>query len=185
MGRGTSKAGGGKGGTVSVALTNEQMQSEMNAEFERINKTLDDFLEHNPKNKSLDEFDADLPHIEKDSIANLKKNYIDEYNSNVKNFGNGFEYYDEDQSIAILYKDGNVVNVLPGISDGSQRIATSNIDSIIIDSGWGTAVAGKHIKLENYRETVGYGKYGYDSVKQRYDDFNDIRADFTVGKPKR
>ena len=185
MGRGASKLGGNRGGAANTALTDEQMQSEMNAEFERINKTLEDFLEHNSKNKSLDEFDDSLPHIEKDSVTELKKMYIDEYNSNVRNFGNGFEYYDEDQSIAVLYKDGNIINVTPGVSDGSKKIPTSNIDSIIIDSGWGTAVAGKHIKLENYRETVGNGKYGYKSVKQRYDDFNDIRADFTVGRPKR
>lgn len=161
------------------------MRSEMQAEFEKINNALEEFLEHNPKNKSLDDIDGDLPHIEKASITELKKNYINEYNNNVKDFGNGFEYYDEDQSISVLYKDGNVLTVLPGLSDETQRIPTSNIDSIIIDSSWGTAVAGKHIKLENYRETVGDGKYGYKSVKERYDDFNDIRAEFTVGKPKR
>lgn len=181
MGRGSSKASGTRSSVADTnrTLTDEQMQSEMDAEFARINQTLEDFLEHNSKNKSLDEFDSDLPHIEKASVAELKKTYIDEYNNNVKNYGNGFEYYDEDQFIAVLYKDGTVINASPGMSDGTQKIPTRNIDSIIIDSGWGTAVAGKHIKLENYRETVGYGKYGYKDIKKRYNDYNDIRADFT------
>ena len=43
MGRGSSKAGGGGGGkgSTSKELTDEQMRAEMDAEFAKINKTLD------------------------------------------------------------------------------------------------------------------------------------------------
>lgn len=161
-------------------LTDEQMEAEMEAEFKQINKTLDDFLNHNPKNKSLDDFDTDLSHIEKSTIKDLKRSYIDEYNKNVEYYGDGFEFYDPDQSMVVLYKDGSAMHILPGMSDGSKKIPTTGIDTIIIDSGWGSAVAGKHVELVNYREQVDYGKYGYKDIKQRYNDFNDIRTGLSM-----
>lgn len=184
MGRGSSKMNGSgtaaTGPAVEVELTEEQMVAEMEQEFEKINKTLDEFLNNNPKNRPLDTFDENLPYIEKSTIKALKWSYIDEYNKSVENYGDGFEFYDPDQTITILYKDGSALFVSPDWTDGSKKIPTSNIDTIIVDSGWGSAVAGKHVKLENYRETVGYGKYAYKDVKQRYDDFNDIRTGFSI-----
>ena len=187
MGRGSSKAG--KSGSINAApLTDQQMEAEMETEFARINKVLDDFLYKNPKNRPLDEYndeakELELSHIEKTSIKDLKWQYIDEYNKNVKDYGNGFEYFDPDAMVSILYSDGGFLNT--GDLDGTKKIPTSNIRGIIVDSGWGTAIAGKNIELYNYREQVNYGKYGYKSVKDRYDDFNDIRADFDVKHVKK
>ena len=167
--------------------TDQQMEEEMKAEFERIDKILDDFIYNNPKNRSLDTFkDAEelgLSHIEKTTLKDIKWQYLEDFNKNVQEYGNGFEYFDNDMMISILYADGTYLNTSD--LDGTKKIPLSNIQGVIVDSGWGTAVAGKSIELYNYREQVDYGKYGYKSVKERYDDFNDIRADFTVKHPRR
>lgn len=174
--KGNGRGGGGK--AVTTEKTDAQMMAEMEAEFAEINKMLDDFLYHNPKNIFLDDMNPELPHIEKSSIKEIKSNYIDEFNSTLRNTGDGFTYWGDDV-VSILYNDGHVNRIEPQWWDGDKRIPTTGIRGIIVEGEWGTAIAGKSIKLENYRETVKVGdKYGYRSVKAKYNDFNDIRADF-------
>ena len=157
------------------------MQKAMEEEFKTIDAALDRFL-HSDGSKTLAEMFPDLDlnsgTIEKDSIKNLIENYIKPFNEDLKAYGDGFTYWDPDQTVSILYKDGKILNIGPGWWDESKKIPTSGIDSIIVDGGWGTAVGGKNIRLYNTREEWDYGKYGYKTVKSRYEDFNDIRADF-------
>lgn len=157
------------------------MQKAMEEEFKTIDAALDRFL-HSDGSKTLAEMFPDLDlsggTIEKDSVKNLIENYIKPFNEDLKAHGDGFLYWDPDQTVSILYKDGKILNIAPDWWDASKKIPTSGIDSIIVDGGWGTTVGGKNIRLYNTREEWDYGKYGYKTVKSRYEDFNDIRADF-------
>ena len=157
------------------------MQRSMDLEFKQIDAALERFL-HSDGSKSLDEMFPDLDlnagRIEKDSVKNLIEYYIKPFNDDLKAYGDGFLYWDPDQTVSILYKGGKIINVSLDWWDESKRIPVSGIDSIIVDGGWGTAVGGKNIRLYNTREEWEYGKYGYKSVRSRYEDFNDIRADF-------
>ena len=174
------------------ALTEEEMQAEMTAEFEKVNKLLDDFLNQKAhKNKfgqltytdlsemqGAKELGITVP-IEKHTLKDIIHSYIDDFNDNVKNYGNGFEFYDPDQAISIQYKDGKQLYIDPTFYDGTKKIPTKGIDGVIVDGGWGIAIAGNNIELYNYRERSN------DSIKRKYDDFNDIRADFYTNKNRR
>lgn len=157
------------------------MQKAMEEEFKTIDAALDRFL-HSDGSKTLAEMFPDLDlnagTMEKDSVKDLIENYIKPFNDDLKYHGDGFLYWDPDQTIYILYKDGKSLIISPDSWNESKKIPTSGIDSVIVEGGWGTAVGGKNIRLYNTREEWEYGKYGYKSVKSRYEDFNDIRADF-------
>lgn len=160
------------------------MQKAMEEEFKTIDAALDRFL-HSDGSKTLTEMfpDLDLNEgiVEKHSVKNLIEDYIKPFNEDLRSYGDGFTYWDPDQAVSILYKDGRILYISLDWWDESRKIPTSGIDSIIVDGGWGTAVGGKNIRLYNTREEWEYGKYGYKTVKSRYEDFNDIRADFKKG----
>lgn len=156
--------------------TDEEMQKELDAHFAGINAKLSAFQRKRPFATYEDE-----AYIEHESIEGMYKRYIKYYNENVKESGCGFEPdWDEDDSMYILWKDGTVTTYSIQSSDGTKRIPVEKIDSIIVDGSWGTAYAGKHCEIYNLRETTGYQKYGYKNIEQRYNDFDDIRVDFTV-----
>ena len=181
---------------VNKPLTDEEMQAELDKHFADVKAVIDEFMSQKPTkrgtrkypdyNSNLDEIaeergieGLEYQVVERHDLRELIDDYIKEWNSNVKNYGTGFQFWDTDAVVNILYKDGSCVRI-DSDTDEKTKINTSNVDSIIVDSGWGTAIAGKHVKLENYRETVDYGKYGYKDLKQRYNDDDDIRADFSV-----
>ena len=157
------------------------MQRSMDLEFKKIDAALERFL-HSDGSKTLQEMfpELDLSEgiIEKHSVKDLIETYIKPFNDDLKIHGDGFLYWDPDQTVSILYRDGKIISVSPGWWDESKRIPVSNVDSVIVDGGWGIAIGGKSIRLYNTREEWGYGKYGYKNVRSRYEDFNDIRADF-------
>lgn len=157
------------------------MQNAMKNEFRAIDEALNKFL-HSDGSKTLEEMYPDLDimggHIEKYSVQNIIETYIKPFNDDLKSYGDGFEYFDSNQAISILYKDGKVLLINPDTWNGAQRIPTSNIDSVIVENDWGIAIAGKNVRLYNTREAWEYGKYGYRDIKARYNDANDIRADF-------
>ena len=165
-------------------LTDEEMERELKDHFQRLNALIDKFMAQPPKHsKSLDDMMLeagfeDPSFIYKDTLKTLIEDYIKPLNDDLAQRGDIFAFYDEDQTISILYKDGTQRYIGVGWWDSDKRIPTSNIDSIIIDGSWGTAIAGKNVRLYNYREEVDYGRYGYRNVKARYDDWDSIRADF-------
>ena len=165
-------------------LTDDEMERELQEHFAKVDALLDRFMAQRGQGKNLEDMDtegvldAGFVQMEKHNVKDIVKTYIDDFNENVDRFGDGFEYYDPDQTISILYRNGKQISVSVDWWDGKKKIPTANIDSVIVDGGWGTAVAGKNVKLVNYREETGYGRYGYRNVKARYDDWDDIRAEF-------
>ena len=147
--------------------------------FAELNAKLDKFMEGRIKKFRKFE-DGQWIYIERHSIQDMYNDYIKWFNKSVSDSGDGFECWDPDDCMNILYKDGKIRTIDPQWDDGTKKISVDNIDSIILNGGWGTAVAGPHIKLYNYREVVDYGKWGYKSVEQRYNDDDDIRAEFDV-----
>lgn len=162
---------------VAAELTDEQMEAEMAQHFAELDAKLEKFMEG--RVKKFKKFEDDRwTYIERHSIQSLYNDYIKWFNKSVDDSGDGFDSWDPDDMMHILYKNGKIRTINPQWDDGTKKISIDNIDSIIINGGWGTAVAGPHIRLYNYREEVDYGKYGYRSVAQRYNDDDDIRADF-------
>lgn len=88
--------------------------------------------------------------------------------------------WEPDGCLNILYNDGSTRYVSESWEDGTRRIKTEGINSMIYESDWGTAYAGKCIKIYNMREAVDYGKWGYKDLEQRYNDFDDIRVEFNT-----
>lgn len=162
-------------------MTDQEMQQELDDHFKKVNDIIEKFYRCSP-GKNLEDFDTEglldsYVHIEKHTVKDLINLYINDFNSNVDYYGDGFEYYDEDMTINILYRNGKTIYVSPQWWDGSKKIPISGIDTIVIDSGWGDAVAGKHYRVFNAREETDYGKYGYRSLQSRYDDWDDIRVE--------
>ena len=105
-------------------------------------------------------------YFEKHSIEDMIRNYIKYFNRNVGEYGDGFAAdWDDDDWMDILYKNGKVRSINPSCDEGTKRISTDGIDSIILNGSWGTAIAGPSITFEDY--TV-------------YPDIPDIRAEFDV-----
>lgn len=104
--------------------------------------------------------------IEKHSVDSLIRNYIKYFNRNVAEEGDGFAAdWDEDDWMSILYNNGTVREINPVTDDGTKKIRTDGINSIIVDGSWGTAVAGPCLLAEDY--TV-------------YEDIPDIRITFNT-----
>lgn len=123
---------------------------------------------HNHRIKGFKKFEKYGIYLEKHSIDDLIRSYIKYFNQNIGEGGNGFDSdWDDDDTMDILYKDGHIRTVNPSWDDGTKKISIDNIDSIILNGGWGTAFAGPSITFEDY--TV-------------YDDIIDIRPEFTGGK---
>lgn len=164
-------------------LSDEEMRAELDKHFEDVDSALDKLMKSRPtryKGVSLGKFGDGLPdYISKSTIGDLKFNYIDEFNKAVKEHGDGFEGIEPELIIRVRYKDGSYLSTQDMNFDSSKRIPTKNIDSIIIEGEWGTDFAGNNVQLYNQREEVGDGKWGYSSLQTRYNDFDDIRADFT------
>lgn len=158
-------------------LTDSQMQAELDKHFAEVNATLDKFMS-SKTGTNLDDLDPEMPHIEKETVKELVENYIKPYNDSLRDYGSLFTFASDDEQINILYKDGKHITVSPQWYDENKKIPTSNIDSVIVEGGWGTAFAGKNVEIYNMRETVGYGKYAYKNLKERYKDYDDIRVDF-------
>lgn len=123
---------------------------------------------HNHRIKGFQKFEKYGIYLEKHSIEDLTRSYIKYFNQNIREGENGFASdWDDDDTMDILYKDGHVRTINPQWDDGTKKISVDNIDSIILNGGWGTAFAGPSITFEDY--TV-------------YDDIIDIRPEFTGGK---
>lgn len=170
---------------ISTELTDEQMEQEMRKHFDELNADVAKVIKPGRVNKTqIYAPDGTYHHIEKRSIEDFIKWEIRYFNQNVSEYGYGFETdWDEDDAMSILYKDGSIRRVDVQWDDGKTKIKTDGIDSIILDASWGSAFAGPHVVIKNYRESVAYrpeDKYGYKSVKERYDDFDDLRLDFDV-----
>ena len=104
-------------------------------------------------------------YFEHHSIEHMIHEYIRWYNENVKESGYGYATdWDPDDWMVIRYKNGKLRELNPEIDEGTKRVPTDGIDSIILDGSWGTAFAGPSITFRD--ETT-------------YDDILDIRADFT------
>ena len=164
---------------ATTELTDEQMEAEMAEHFAELDAKLEKFMEGRIRKMRKFE-DGQWTYIERHSIQQMWNDYIKWFNKSIDDSGDGFESWDPDDTMHILYKNGKIRTLNPQWDDGTKKISVDNIDSIILDGGWGTAVAGPHVRLYNYREEVDYGKYGYKSVEQRYHDEDSIRADFTV-----
>lgn len=120
---------------------------------------------HNHRIKGFQKFEKYGIYLEKHSIEDLIRSYIKYFNQNIREGENGFASdWDDDDTMDILYKDGHVRTINPQWDDGTKKISVDNIDSIILNGGWGTAFAGPSITFEDY--TV-------------YDDIIDIRPEFT------
>lgn len=171
-GSGSGKAGGG--GAAKGEMTEAQMQAALDKEFAEIDDRIEAFL----KSPAGSTFEFENTYIEKHTVEDITKDYIQPFNDDLKAYSDGFEYWDTDQVVHIKYKNGTQEYISPGEYDGTKRIKTTGIDSVIVSGGWGYAVAGKNIEVYNLRRTTDYGKYGYKNLKQRYNDDNDIRVDF-------
>ena len=118
------------------------------------------------RTKGFKKFEEGNLYIEKHSVDSLIRNYIKYFNRNVTEEGNGFASdWDEDDWMSILYNNGTVREINPVTDDGTKKIRTDGINSIIVDGSWGTAVAGPCLLAEDY--TV-------------YDDIPDIRITFNI-----
>lgn len=123
---------------------------------------------NNHRIKRFKKFEKYGIYLEQHSIEDLIRSYIKYFNQNIREGENGFASdWDDDDTMDILYKDGHVRTINPQWDDGTKKISIDNIDSIILNGGWGTAFAGPSITFEDY--TV-------------YDDIIDIRPEFTGGK---
>jgi len=121
-----------------------------------------EFIDKRPHKLSV--FEEGNLYIEKQSIQSMIHNYIRWFNQNVDEYGNGFETdWDDDDTMTIRYKNGEIRTINPQWDDGDKKIKTDGIDSIILDGSWGTACAGNNLVAEDY--TV-------------YEDIPDIRIDF-------
>ena len=110
-------------------------------------------------------FEKDNLYLEHHSIQSLINNYIKYFNINVAEEGDGFASdWDPDDVMHILYKNGTVRDIGIGWDEGTRKISTDGIDSIIVSGSWGDAFAGPSIIFRD--ETV-------------YDDLPDIRVDFS------
>lgn len=170
-------SGGSNNSNGTKELTDSQMQAELDKHFAEVNATLDKFME-SKAGTNLNDLDPNLPLIEKYPVKELVNIYIKPLNDNLKDYGDLFTFADDDITVNILYKSGEQLYVAPRFYDGKKKIPTSNIDSIIVEGGWGTDFAGKSVEIYNMRESVQYGKYGYKNLKARYNDSDDIRVDF-------
>lgn len=160
-----------KGETVDEAI-NRQMGKEMQQHFSEINEKIKNFMSADNYARSED-YGLDNTHLEKDTMQNMK--------SFLNDFNLGYNEATDDDHIYILYKNGNVVFGDEILSEG-KKIKLSNIDSVIYDNGSTIMFAGKHIDVFNVRERLPYKSKGYESyrsIKDRYDDDDDIRVDFT------
>jgi len=158
--------------------TPEEMEAELEQHFAELNKRLEAFMSGRV-NKLRKFEDGKYTYIERHSIQSMWNDYIKWFNNDVRDFQDGFQSWDSDDVMTILYKNGKTIRIAPDSWPENKRIPVDGIDSIILDGGWGTAVAGPHVELINYREAVDYGKWGYRDIEQRYYDEDDIRAEFT------
>lgn len=163
-------------------LTDEEMEAELSSHFADLNSKLDKFQAG--KLHRFKRYEDEHINIERMSLDEMIRNYVKYFNINVRESGYGFETdWDDDDWLYILYKDGTQRTVNPSVDDGTKRIKINGIDSMIVDGSWGSAYAGPHVQIINYREQVGYkdtDKYGYGSVAQRYNDMDDLRLEFTT-----
>lgn len=121
----------------------------------------------NHRIKGFQKFEKYGIYLEKHSIEDLIRSYIKYFNQNIREGGNGFDSdWDDDDTMDILYKDGTVRTINPSWDEGTEKISIDNIDSIILNGGWGTAFAGPSIEFEDYTT---------------YDDIIDIRPQFSWG----
>lgn len=123
---------------------------------------------NNHRLKGFKKFEKYGIYLEKHSIEDMIRSYIRYFNQNIREGENGFASdWDDDDTMDILYKNGHVRTINPQWDDGTKKISIDNIDSIILNGGWGTAFAGPSVTFEDY--TV-------------YDDIIDIRPEFTYGR---
>lgn len=109
--------------------------AEEERQLDDVQKQVDAWLSDKNSDMHLDEVkrpdgEFEALYLEKDAKKSLIDNYVKEYNKG---------YWDEDEmSMHILYKDGSVVSTF----DDPDKFKTTNIDSIIINGGWGTTFCG-------------------------------------------
>ena len=159
--------------------TDEEMEAELRQHFDEFNSRLSK-LTQGDRLKGHRKFEENYIYVERHSLQSLINQYIRWWNKEIAEGGNGLDSWDSDDTMHILYKDGHIRTISDQEDDGTRKISTDNIDSIIIDGGWGSAYAGPHVDVYNPRETVEYGKWGYKDVAQRYNDDDTVRLDFTI-----
>lgn len=163
----------GSVGVNNFNLSDSQMISRMDREFDNLNNKVNKALKG--REGSIYDEENGIA-LEKYTLANIKKDYLQSLNDDLKNFGSNTAFYDPDTMIHIQYKD-NSIKSFPDDFNENQKIPLSNIKAVIVNGGWGTAFAGP-VTIYNMREQIDYGKYGYKNVKERYEDFNDFRVEF-------
>ena len=104
-------------------------------------------------------------YLEKHSVQSLIDDYIKWFNRSVDDCGDGYDQWDSDDMMHILYNNGHIETIGYGWHDEDKKIKTDGINSIILSGGWGVAFAGPCITFED--ATV-------------YDDIIDIRVDFNI-----
>ena len=136
-------------------------------------KTSEDILEEvkewaaNYRIKKFAKFEKYGIYLEKHSIEDLLRDYVHWFNKEIREGRNGFDSWNPDDTMHILYKNGRIRTISPESDEGTKKISIDNIDSIIVLGDWGDAFAGPSITFEDY--TV-------------YDDIVDIRPEFTYGR---
>lgn len=119
----------------------------------------------NPRLQGHKSFEYGNTIIERHSIQSMINDYIRWFNQSVDDCGDGYDQWDTDDVMHILYNDGHMETIGPDWHDGNKKIKTDGINSIILYGSWGDAVAGPCIKWEN---------------NTYYDDIIDIRPDFDI-----
>lgn len=180
-----SKASASTGNsTASAPLTEAQATEKIQAYIDKIDVATEKFLSRG-NDKDLEELFPGIANgvrIERYKMKDMMFD-IKTLNSDIDN-GYGFQFYDPDQVIHILYRNGKTLRVDTDWDD-TKKIPTSNIDSVIVESGWGIAVAGNKIRLYDNEAAVpiGVGKYNvYKNAVEKWEAIKsngpDIRAEF-------
>lgn len=129
-GRGANSASGG----ISAGLQRH---------FEKENKKISELMSGKVGNgKSVEMDNGQI--LERYSMDEMKNLVLKEYKKN--------GYMDDDDSVAILYKDGNIA--VYGGGDDTSKMKLSNIKGVIYENANTSSYSGTGIVIENYNEIL-------------------------------
>ena len=109
--------------------------AEEERQLDDVQKQVDAWISDKNSTQQLDEVvrpdgNSETLYLEKDTKKNIIDNYLKEYNDG---------YWDDNEgSINVLYKDGSFISSL----DAPNKFKLTNIDTIIVNGGWGTTFSG-------------------------------------------